>query len=316
LGDVCERVISQRTKDSVDARVRFRPGSREIFRYIPARAGTSIDRDKFYKELLTSLMYGNGRVKLTVSPVPPGMTEDYLRKITVLRSEFSTDYGYSSDGRKYNIALAARYLTGAVVEPGVEFSFNKRVGARTEARGFLEGKIISEGRFTDGIGGGVCQVSTTLYNAVLLSDLEVIKRHRHTLAVSYTDKSFDAMVSSNADFIFKNNTDYPIYIAAYADGEKLTVKIFGEDLSDGLTIERVSVIKKIIPAPPDIIVYDDSLDAGTSQVIEKRKDGYVSEGYIRKIKNGRTLSEKLISTDNYKPMAGTTAIGTKIIEIK
>ena len=114
-----------------------------------------------------------------------------------------------------------------------EFSFNYTIGERTERRGYKKAKIIVGGEFVDGVGGGVCQVSTTLYNAVLLAGLKVVECHPHSLPVSYVEPSFDAMVNSGwADLKFINDTHNPVIIRARADGAKLTIQIFGEPMNE------------------------------------------------------------------------------------
>ena len=136
-------------------------------------------------------------------------------------AKFSTYYGDSSENRKHNVALAAKAIDGFVLPPEEEFSFNDTVGARTEERGYRTAYIISEGNFVEGVGGGVCQVSGTLYNCALLADLAVTCVHPHSLPVSYVAPSFDAMVSSASDLRFANTLSAPVTIRMIADGKYL-----------------------------------------------------------------------------------------------
>ena len=138
---------------------------------------------------------------------------DLQPKDIVLRATFSTDYSKSSAERKHNVGLAAKSLDNVFVDAGGEFSFNKTVGERTYKRGYKSAKIIVNGEFTEGVGGGVCQVSTTLYNAALLAGLEISEVNQHSVAVSYVAPSFDAMVNSgSADLRFINRTHNPVII--------------------------------------------------------------------------------------------------------
>ena len=149
----------------------------------------------------------------------------------VKRSSFSTNYSSSTLERKHNIYLASKSIDKTMVDVGGEFSFNLVVGGRTEKRGYQKSKIIINGEFADGVGGGVCQVSTTLYNAVILAGLEIVEYHPHSLPVSYVAPSFDAMVNSSyADLKFRNNTQNPIIIRAWADGDRLKIDILGQKL--------------------------------------------------------------------------------------
>lgn len=137
--------------------------------------------------------------------------------------------GISSSGgnRCRNIELAASFLNGVTLEGGEALSFNKTVGERTAARGFKEAKIIQSGEFISGVGGGVCQASTTLFNAALLSGLNVTERRNHSLSVSYVPASRDAAVSSRCDLKIVNPFAYPVYLRAVCAGKRITVTFYG-----------------------------------------------------------------------------------------
>lgn len=234
-------------------------------------------------------------------------------KNLVLRSEFTTFYRNSTDERKSNIKLASKSINKYFLDVGAEFSFNRVVGKRTEKRGYKPAKIISMGKFVEGVGGGVCQVSTTLYNAALLADLEILEWHRHSLAVSYVKPSFDAMVNSNVcDLRFRNNTDNPIIITACADDEKIKIMIYGEKLE--YSIERESQIVMEIPAPSEEIKVDElneypELYEGERKVVSYSKNGLVSCGSIIKRKNGKVIKREKIRGDKYKPYQGLIVVG-------
>lgn len=237
----------------------------------------------------------------------------------VLRAQFYTSYPTSTEERKSNISLAVKSLNGTLVGSGEEFSFNCAVGERTIKRGYKTAKIIVGGEFVDGVGGGVCQVSTTLYNAVLLAGLKIIEYHPHSLPVSYVAPSFDAMVNSAwADLRFVNDTKNPIIIIATADGQRLTVQIYGQKMEEVIT--RKSVIIEEIPAPENLVFDDDSgeypdLYEGESRVIKYGAKGYKSEGYLSVSKNGKTTMIKLRS-DKYLPTRGKTVIGKAVKPIE
>lgn len=231
---------------------------------------------------------------------------------SVLRAEFSTDYSKSSDERKHNIALATKTLDKTFIDVGGEFSFNRAVGARTEKRGYKSAKIIVKGEFVDGVGGGVCQVSTTVYNAAIRAGLEITEVHGHSLAVSYVKPSCDAMVNSgSADLRFINRTHNPVIIRTYADGKTLKVKIYGEPMSE--EYELKSVIKREIL--PEYTVYSDDdgeypdLFTGERKVINGGKKGYESEGYLVKRVNGKTVSSVRVRRDTYLSVNGLIVEG-------
>ncbi|MBQ8426406.1 MAG: VanW family protein [Clostridia bacterium] len=255
-----------------------------------------------------SMLYG---VKgATVSAMP---FYDLQPKNIVKRASFYTSYPSSSDERKSNIALACKSLNNTLVDVNGEFSFNKTVGARTEKNGYKTSKIIVGGEFVDGVGGGVCQVSTTLYNAVLLAGLKVTECHPHSLPVSYIAPSFDAMVNSGyADLRFINNTHNPIIIKTFADGTTLRIEIWGEPLT--VKYSRQSIVTGEIPAPTEQEVLDEKgeypmLYQGDRLVIRYSKTGLTSEGFIVATKNGKPLSVKKIRSDKYNAQRGLVVIG-------
>ena len=232
----------------------------------------------------------------------------------VVRAEFFTSYQNSTKERKHNIALATASINNTFVDVGGEFSFNNTVGKRTEKRGYKSAKIIFNGEFIEGVGGGVCQVSTTLYNAVILAGLKVTEYHPHSLKVSYVLPSFDAMVNSNtADLRFVNTTNNPIIINATADGEKLLIKIIGE--KSDYTIERVSVEKEEIPFPEPKIIVDDigeypELFEGERKYIVYPKNGLKSAGYLIKRRNDKVIEKIKIREDKYGAIRGVIVVGT------
>ena len=245
---------------------------------------------------------------------------DLQPKDIVLRSQFYTNYGNSTLERKHNIYLASKSIDNTFVDVGAEFSFNRTVGERTEKRGYRTSKIIVGGEFVDGVGGGVCQVSTTLYNAVIMSGLRVIEYHPHSLPVSYVAPSFDAMVNSNfADLKFINNTHNPIIIRTVADGEKLKVEIYGEELLEKY-IRKSEILEKIEPPEYEVVLDEKGefpeLYEGDSKIVKYGKEGYKSVGYLITVKNGKQYAVKKIRTDKYAPVRGKIVYGKAVKENK
>lgn len=230
-----------------------------------------------------------------------------------LRSKFYTSYPASAPERKHNIKKAAEALNGVFIDAGGEFSFNRTVGERTEKNGYKKAKIIVNGRFVDGVGGGVCQVSTTLYNALLLGGIKITEYHAHSLPVSYIAPSFDAMVNSgSADLRFVNNTHNPLILYAAADDAQITISIFGESTSEKYV--RQSIITEELLPPAEEITFDDELlypdlYEGEKKVLCYGKKGYVSEGVLIKYVNGKPLSSTVIRKDRYNPTRGLIVIG-------
>ncbi len=232
------------------------------------------------------------------------------------RATFYTSYPTSSEERKSNIALAVKSLNNTLVDINGEFSFNRTVGARTEKNGYKSAKIIVGGEFVDGVGGGVCQVSTTLYNAVLLSGLKITECHAHSLPVSYVAPSFDAMVNSgSADLRFVNNTDNPIIIKAFADGSVLRIEIWGEPLKTKYL--RQSVVTGEIEAPLEKEIIDingeyPDLYEGERLIIRYSKKGLTSEGFLVGKVNGKIVSVNKIRSDKYNAQQGLIVLGKAV----
>ncbi len=233
--------------------------------------------------------------------------KSYLDRCLNLRGKFSTDYSSSINERKHNIELAVSKINGVILKSGEVFSFNKTVGQRTEENGFKNAKIIENGVFVEGLGGGVCQVSSTVYNALLLSGMEIKEYHPHSLSVSYVEKSFDAMVSYGwADLKYVNSTNGYSVLLAKADGKKIDVEIYG--VKNEYCYERESVTTEEIPFTTKLIDSEE-VETDKSYVKVKGKNGYKSEGYLKIYKNGKLIEKKLIRKDKYNSVEEITLQG-------
>lgn len=229
--------------------------------------------------------------------------------------EFTTTYDQSYTARVTNLQVASNNMNGTILYPGDEFSYNKVVGERTAARGFKKAHVFAGGKVVDGLGGGICQVSSTLYNAVLLANLEITSRTAHMMHTGYVKPSFDAtVVYGSIDFKFKNNRETPIKIVSTVKNGYATVKIYGIKIEDDPIVELESVILKTIKYTT-VTNYDDTMLEGTSKVTQSPMNGYVSEGYkILKDTAGNVISRTLISKDSYKQTSKIVSVGTKKVE--
>ena len=210
-------------------------------------------------------------------------------------------------------------FNGMIVQPGEIVSFNKTTGPRTEENGYSKANIIVGGVYVDGIGGGVCQASTTLYNALLLADIEIISVTHHSLPSSYVPLSFDAMVSGDySDLIFKNNLECPIYIRTKCDENNVSVEIYGQKFDDGVSIKRRAELIKVLPHSGDKIVADEKgefsnkiLYKGEYCRVKFPREGYESKGYLQYYKDGELIEEKQIRHDIYQPQDGIVMEGVE-----
>ena len=228
---------------------------------------------------------------------------------------FSTKYDKYYTNRVKNLELAGRKVNGTILYPGEEFSYNKVVGERTVANGFKEAHVFAGGKVVDGLGGGICQVSTTLYNTVLMSDLKVTERKAHMMHTGYNEPGKDAtVVYGSIDFRFVNNRKTPIKISMEVKNGVVTSTIYGLKMENEPIIEIKSVILKTIPYTT-IEEKDATMNEGTTKVVQSPVNGYVSETYrIEKDASGKEISRKLISKDTYKQTSKIIKVGTKKVE--
>lgn len=224
---------------------------------------------------------------------------------------FTTRYDVSNKDRTVNLVLACQKLNEKVVSPGEVFSYNKTLGARTVAAGYKNAKVYSNGEVVDGIGGGICQISSTLYNSVLLANLEIVERRNHQFVTSYLPAGRDAtVVYGMTDFQFKNIRKYPIRIVASAQNGIATVSIYGLKEENEYTF---TFNTKTIASIPFTVKYveDSTLPVGTEKIKQKGANGLKTETYITKILNGKVVSTTLLSKDTYDAMNKIVLKGTK-----
>lgn len=228
-----------------------------------------------------------------------------------LLGNYSTTYSTANTNRSTNIRLASSKINGIIIMPGETFSYNKTVGKRTTSAGFKTAAVYSGGEVTTGIGGGICQVSSTLYNAVLYANLEIVERYNHGFNPGYVPAGRDATVSwGGPDFVFKNTRNYPVRIVCSGGGGTINCKIFGLKSDNEYDVEVQSYITQYIPFKT-ISQNDASLPAGTTKVIEKGSNGCRSVAYRILKQNGNIVSKTLLSNDTYSPHNRIVTVGTK-----
>ena len=224
-------------------------------------------------------------------------------------ASYSTSYTSSNANRSNNVELATRKINGTVLMPGETFSYNNTVGKRTVSAGFREAGAYSAGQVVTEVGGGICQVSSTLYNAVLRANLEIVARSNHHYQVGYVPVGTDATVSWGApDFKFKNNRNYAIRINAYTSNKHVYIKIQGLKQDDDYEISITSKVNSTI-APSITYTTDASLKKGQTKVIQKGSSGAYSTTYKIYKKNGTTVKTEVISNDKYYPHNQVVAVG-------
>lgn len=269
---------------------------------IPSEKGSYLDEENTMSRIENALCdFHSDTVALMIAEnSDPGQTTEDLENmhIDAALSSFTTYYSEGAANRAHNIALAASRLNGIIVPPNGSFSFNATVGPRSYEQGFLDAVIIENGKYTDGLGGGVCQVSTTLYGALLRTELEVTARRPHSLVSSYVEPGQDAMVSWGlSDLAFVNPYDTPVLLHALWGGGALTVSIYG----DGREKKDISVRSEIIRTIPfqTETVTDKDLPCGSTYIRSSGKRGLECSVYRTISQNGKTLKTETVSHDIY-----------------
>lgn len=231
-----------------------------------------------------------------------------------LLAEFSTNYNPGAKDRTTNLRLASNKINNTVVLPGETFSYNKVVGKRTTEAGYKEAPSYAGGKVVNDIGGGICQITSTLYNAVVLANLDIVSRSNHQFVPSYVKAGRDATVVYGAiDFKFKNTRKYPIKIKSTVSGGVARVQIYGMKEE---TEYEVKIETKITGSIPMKTVYEDdpTLEKGKEKVEQKGHNGTYSEVYKVVYLNGKVVSRTLLSKDKYNQMSTIIKRGTKGVE--
>lgn len=231
-----------------------------------------------------------------------------------LLGTFSTTYNTSNTNRVTNLELASEKINGTIILPGETFSYNKVVGERTIAKGYKEAAVYSGGKVVDGIGGGICQLSSTLYNAVIYANLEITARSNHRFLTSYVTAGRDATVSwGTVDFCFKNTRSYPIKITSSVKNGVVTTEIYGIKEEKEYEVVIESTTTEVIPCTINYIK-DSTLNEGTEEMKQYGANGAKSVTYKILKYNGVIVSKELLSSDTYSPLERIIRKGTKKVQ--
>lgn len=303
-----DRIAPQYEVKPFNGQVDFHPHATPRFTVSRQKSGRMIDRDRLYADIITALkgnQYPVVRVHYqTVAPTPANEIIQAIKE----RARFSTTCTVNPD-RERNIALALGKFNGLRINAGEQVSFNKIVGKRTAEQGFRAAKIIVNGEYVDGIGGGVCQVSTTLFNAAVQAGLQITESHNHSLRSSYVPLGHDAMVSSNADLRFVNNTGAPIYLETNFQNHRLTVTIYGRDKGPHINYRLdTDVIKTLDPKDqwakdlPNATVkdYKKNPDRYEKVLTKSGQMGHIVDTYLETYQGNKRLSRKRLRRNTYQ----------------
>lgn len=269
--------------------------------------GTMLDEAAAVGIVSKAVLAGEHVVQLPVVPDEPEVTARDALGIDALLSSYTTSFNRGKVGRTHNLTLAAKSIDGIILKPGQEFSYNKAVGPRILDRGFQMAQVFVKGKLEDGIGGGVCQVSSTLFNAVLLAGLAVKERNPHSQLVPYVSAGRDATVAyGHLDFRFQNNNASPIGVVAQVKGSRLSVRIYGS-ANDVKVVKVYTGTVKRTAAGSETHV-DRTLPSDAKRIIEKGARGADVVLYRRILApDGNESVEAMRS--KYRPQNTVYAVG-------
>ena len=300
-----------------DAKLKVNTNTEKVFFVTKETIGVKLNDNEVYNLLCSAYLEDKDlKITLPTEKLYPNITStdfDYVSK----RADFSTNIANSSSDRKHNIKNALNSLNMVEVAPNSVFSFNKTVGKRTAQNGYREAKIIVNNEYVDGLGGGVCQVSTTLYNSALLAGMDIIEANKHSKQIGYVKYGFDAMVNfGSSDLKFKNPTENKIIIVTNYSPTTARIRIFGQDLGNvsyKLVNEIVSVTEPVDEikidknqAYKDKVLYEDEYF-----YLKKPARGMEIKSYRLKFVNGTQVAKDLLRFDKFKVQNGIKVYGSK-----
>lgn len=318
LDEKIDEIIKEIEIEPVNSEIKFNAQNSNPFEVTEHKNGLRVNKEQLYFDINEQFNKTNNvEVEIKTFEQVADVTKQENLENTTQISTFVTYVSDSTGGRKSNVKKALDCFNGFVVEPNETVSFNKVTGPHTLDNGYKIATIIYNGRYVDGVGGGICQASTTLYNALLLADAEILEVHKHTLPVKYVPLAMDAMVSDYvADLKFKNVSDEPLCIQTVCDSESVRVNIYGKKLDKEIKTrsETLETIKhtgdKIVP-DTNKEYSDKVLFKGEQYRLTYPRNGYEAKAYVEYYVDGKKVEEKEIRHEIYKPQNGIVVEGVE-----
>ena len=277
------------------------------------QAKVDLNKEKLVKKIEEVLKLGKSHtinLQDFIMKTNPAKTAQILGQIDTLIASYSSSFN-DEPARKTNITLSAKAIDGIVLLPGETFSFNTIVGDTTAEKGYKEAAIIVNRQMDVGLGGGVCQVSSTLYNAVLRSGLDSVQRQPHSVPLSYVPKGLDATISyGDIDYKFKNTWEWPLYIKSFTEENNIYVQIYSNQALSDNKYKLTSETYEVIPSPVEYI-RDSSLEKDKKELMEKGRVGYKVKVVREQYNKGELVGTETVSMDTYRPSKSYYKIGVK-----
>lgn len=310
-----QTIAEQCTAGNVEAKNASLVKNGNGFSVIPGQTGQVVDEEASLEQVYQYLMNEWNRedavIDLVISVEEPQGTEEELSQVKDVLGTFTTSFKSSGGARSANVTNGCTLIAGKTLYPGEEFSTYEAVSPFSEANGYYMAGSYLNGQVVDSLGGGICQVSTTLYNAVLLSELEVTERHNHSMIVTYVEPSSDAAIAESAgkDFRFVNNTEHPIYIDGYVEDKNITFTIYGvETRSAGHKVTYESEVLSVTNPDSEVIYTNTSMPVGQVSV-QSAHIGYKARLWKVVTEDGVEVSREQVNSSSYKMVPRTATVG-------
>lgn len=286
------------------------------FKIIPDKKGSKLMDDKLEKEILSKINGDidgpNILVEADIEPVLANITKEKLQTINTKLSSFSSDFTSSSEGRSTNITLATKSINGTFLMPGDSFSFNGKVGQRTAAKGYQPAPVDIGTKVGSDYGGGICQVSTSLYNAVIRANIKSTERNHHSIPSTYIPLGMDATVDwGTLDYKFTNTLEYPVFIESIVKNKILTFNVYSNSSLTNKTYNLVNEIYEAVKPGPTKYIDDPTLLLGDTIQEQFPLIGYKVRVFKDTIQDSKVIEHQLISDDHYKVEPEVIRRGTK-----
>lgn len=317
LREFLKAEAEERKADPVEATIKRDRKAKE-FIITESVTGLTVDVAATMKEISDYVANewegGDIQLEAVVEVVEPTLTTEMCESITDILGEYKTPYNTAETDRSQNLIVGCGYIDGVVLMPGESLSFFDYLYPCTTARGYRGATAYQNGRYIDSIGGGICQVSTTCYNAVLLAELEVVERSPHTMTVSYVDPGLDSgqAWSSGRNLVFANNTETPVYVEAYAAGGTLYIGLWGKETRPAnRTVKYYSEYTETWVYGGQIVYsYDPNLPYGDEDTTQHEYPKVIATAYKEVYVDGKLESKEALHTDSYKATPTYVTVGT------
>lgn len=300
-------------KEPIDATIERKNRQFILTREVEGEALDTHETAKRVKRYLENPIQDSNRIEAVMKSLPASITEEMLKVVQSPIASFYTSYNNADQNRNQNLALAAKKIN-SVLKPGDIFSLGNQLEPITFDEGYRASKVIVDGKLEEGIGGGVCQIASTLYNAILLTDLDIVARANHSLPVAYVPLGRDATYATDSiDFRFQNNSQYPVFIESYCDNNRVYVNIFSHtDLKEDYdSIKFTSETVKTTPPPSVKVIKDPELYVDQRIQEVTPLEGKTVKLYKLGYRNGELVNKELVNTSYYRARGEVIKEGIK-----